>query len=142
MRILVALVSMLALSGGALAQSGDTPAPTRLDLALSALDPVDKGCRMSFLVKNDMASEIEDLSLEIAVFGAGGGLDRMLRLNFGLLIEGKTRVRQFDLAGTACEGVGSVLLNDVATCDGGDLTPVACLRAVSVRADGPVPFGL
>ena len=104
MRILVALVSMLALSGGALAQSGDTPAPTRLDLALSALDPVDKGCRMSFLVKNDMASEIEDLSLEIAVFGAGGGLDRMLRLNFGLLIG----IAKGSGAGSA---VSAILLN-------------------------------
>lgn len=144
MRISMAFLLMLAFGGGAVAQATEAtaPSPVRLDLALSALQEVESGCRMSFLVTNEMAAELEDLSLEIAVFGERGGLDRMLRLNFGLLIEGKTRVRQFDLTDTPCTAIGSVLLNDVAVCEGGHLAPIDCLRAVRLAADGPVPFGL
>ncbi|WP_108659782.1 hypothetical protein [Acuticoccus kandeliae] len=122
----------------------DAPAasPAHLVLDLNALSPHEGGCRVSFVVRNQMATEIEDLSLEVAIFGDSGALDRLLRLNFGLLLDGKTRVRQFDLDGTACDGIGSVLVNDVSACSGADLTPLACLRALETRSELDVTFGL
>lgn len=125
----------------AAAEPAEAPNPARsLELALNTLAPVEKGCRLSFVVRNGMAAEIEALSLEIAVFGAGGGLENMVRLNFGVLIDGKTRVRQFDLSDTPCEAIGSVLVNDVAACSGEGIEPLDCLRAMTLKAGGGVPF--
>ena len=140
----LAIALALSLAGGASAEEGQDAAATdaSLGLALDALDPVEAGCRLSFVITNGMAAEIEDLSVEIAVFGADGGFDKMLRLNFGLLLDGKTRVRQFDVAGTPCEGIGSVLVNDIAACEAASLQPVDCLRAMTVTSRGDVPFRL
>lgn len=144
----LALALPVAVAGGVAAQESSAPAAATtndaasLGLALDALDPVEAGCRLSFVITNGMAAEIEDLSVEIAVFAADGGFDKMLRLNFGLLLDGKTRVRQFDVAGTPCEGIGSVLVNDIAACEAAALQPVDCLRAMRVTSRGDVPFGL
>ena len=120
------------------------PAAPEADLAVSlnTLAPSGGGCRLSFVVHNATGTEIADLGLEVAVFGTGGGLDRLLRLGFGPLLEGKTRVKQFDLADMACEDVGRVLVNDVVRCDGEGLTPLTCLRRLSARSDAATPFGL
>lgn len=142
-RSLALVLALTAAAGGASAQesSPSTPAAS-LGLTLDALDPVEAGCRLSFVVTNGLAREIEELSVEIAVFGVEGGFEKMLRLNFGLLLDGKTRVRQFDVAGTPCEGIGSVLVNDVAACDATALEPLDCLRALDVSSRGGVPFKL
>ncbi|MCF3935778.1 hypothetical protein L1787_20485 [Acuticoccus sp. M5D2P5] len=121
--------------------TGDAAAGA-LFLELNNLAAAQNGCRVSFLVRNEMGGEIDDLSLEVAVFGKSGALDRLLRLNFGLLLEGKTRVRQFDLDATPCDGIGNVLVNDVASCDGDGLTPLSCLRAVETRSALDITFGL
>ena len=120
------------------------PAASEADLvvSLNTLVPSGGGCRLSFVVHNGMDTEITDLGLEVAVFGTEGGLDRLLRLGFGLLLEGKTRVKQFDLAQIPCEDVGRVLVNDVVRCEGEGLTPVTCLRRLSARSDAATPFGL
>lgn len=139
---LVALALSAMAPGLAAAEDAAAPPARDLTLALNAAEPVAEGCRLSFVVTNGMDAEIEDLSLEIAVFGADGGLTRMLRLGFGVLLDGKTRVRQFDLAGTPCEGIGSVLVNDVAACVGTGLEPIDCLRAMRVSSANGVPFRL
>ncbi|UOM37299.1 hypothetical protein [Acuticoccus sp. I52.16.1] len=113
-----------------------------LALALNSLAPSGEACRLSFVVRNDMGAEIEDLGLELAVFGSDGGLSQLLRFSFGMLLEGKTRVKQFDLAETPCEEIGRVLVNDVVRCEGGELTALACLRALSARSDADIAFGL
>lgn len=141
----LALCAATALAPAAAQDSGAAapqPGANRLALSLNALSPSADGCRLSFVVKNAMAAEIEDLSIEIAVFEKAGALDRMLRLSFGVLLQDKTRVRQFDLDGTPCDGIGNVLINDVAICTGGDLTPLACLRALDTTTGTDVAFGL
>ncbi len=146
-RSLALVLALTAAAGGASAQESPASAPASaraasLGLSLDTLEPVEAGCRLSFVVTNGMAAEIGELSVEIAVFGAQGGFEKMLRLNFGLLLDGKTRVRQFDVAGTPCEGIGSVLVNDVAACEAAALEPLDCLRALDVSSRGGVPFKL
>lgn len=127
----------------ALAQDTEAAAAEpAIDLALNTLAPSGDGCRLSFVVRNAMGAEIEDLGLELAVFGSDGGLDQLLRFSFGMLLDGKTRVKQFDLAETPCQEIGRVLVNDVVRCEGGNMTALRCLRALSARSDAATPFGL
>ena len=113
-----------------------------LSIELNALQDVDRGCRASFLVKNDLSTPTEELGLELAVFGAGGGLERLVLLRFGALPEAKSRVRQFDLEDLRCGDVSRVLVNDVVSCSGGALTPASCLAATRSVNGTDVPFGL
>lgn len=134
LRPLAAGIVAFALTTGAGAQTptgGDDPS---LSLSLSALTPRDQGCRLAFVIRNQMHQEIDDLAVEIAIFRDGGALDRLMRLGFGVLLEGKTRVVQFDLDETPCEAIDHVLINDVARCDGGALEPIACLRAIDAKS--------
>ncbi|MBJ3776011.1 hypothetical protein [Acuticoccus mangrovi] len=127
--------------GDTTAAAPDAAAPT-LHLELNNLAPHADGCRVTFLVRNGLPSAIDELSLEVAVFKADGPIERLMRLNFGVLIKDKTRIRQFDLDGTPCPDIGRILVNDVATCDGPSLTPLDCLKAIEVGDDAKIPFGL
>jgi len=137
-----ALASAAAQDTGAPVQNPDKADARRIDLSLNAASAGTDGCRLSFVVHNGMNTELDNLSVEIAIFATEGALDRLLRLNFGILLEDKTRVRQFDLDGTQCDAIGNVLINDVAACEGGELTPLMCLRALSATTATPIAFGL
>lgn len=140
LRQAAALLCAMAFATGAAAQTA--PATPGLSLSLNALETQGDGCRMTFVVRNAMAGEISELGVEVAIFRAGGALDRLMRLNLGLMLEGKTRVRQFDLDGTPCEAIDSVLVNDVTSCTGEGLTPLDCMRALTVTTNANVGFSL
>ena len=130
------LVPVFLASGATLAQERS------LAVELNAAQAVDKGCRVSFLIRNGMATEIEASVFEVAVIGKDGRVSALIRLDFGRLPKNKSRVRQFDLAGKGCDEVGRILLNDVTECSGDGLTPDVCLDALAVSARGDIAFDL
>jgi hypothetical protein len=126
MRPLLTSLLVMALASPALAQS----AP-ELDIELNALTPSDAGCRVTFLATNRLGTELTRAALEVALFGADGGIDRLVSLEFKAMPEGKARVLQFDLADLACEKLSRVLINDVVACEGEGLDPKTCLAALN-----------
>lgn len=140
---LPALFGALLLTSPALAQ--ETPAATpeapTLAVELNAMQPAEGACRITFLASNGLAP-IERVSLEVALFGAGGGIDRLVSLDFKGLATGKTRVVQFALPGLDCQSVTRVLINDVTACDGDGLDAAACLAALSTSSRVPAEFGV
>lgn len=114
-----------------------------LALELNALTPSDTGCRVTFLATNRLGTELTRSAFEIALFGAGGGIERLVSLDFKAMPEGKTRVLQFDIGELGCDKVSRVLINDVVACEGAGLDPKLCLAGLSTvsRLDG-VEFGI
>lgn len=114
-----------------------------LALELNALTPSDTGCRFTFLATNRLGTELTRSAFEIALFGAGGGIERLVSLDFKAMPEGKTRVLQFDIGELGCDTVSRVLINDVVACEGAGLDPKLCLAELSTvsRLDG-VEFGI
>ena len=114
-----------------------------LALELNALTPSDTGCRVTFLATNRLGTELTRSAFEIALFGAGGGIERLVSLDFKAMPEGKTRVLQFDIGELGCDKVSRVLINDVVACEGTGLDPKLCLAGLSTasRLDG-VEFGV
>jgi hypothetical protein len=125
----------------ALAQQA--PSAPSLALELNALTPSDTGCRVTFLATNTLGTELTRSAFEIALFGAGGGIERLVSLDFKAMPEGKTRVLQFDIGELGCDKVSRVLINDVVACEGTGLDPKVCLAGLSTvsRLDG-VEFGV
>ncbi len=75
------------------------PAPS-LTLELNGAQPSDTGCRLTFVVTNNLGAELSKAAFEIALFNKAGVVDRLTVLDFNELPEGKTKVARFDLSGT------------------------------------------
>ena len=137
--LLKALALVLAFSAPALAQE---TAPISLDLELNALQPTEKGCRVTFLATTKLRAPLDRAALETAMFDADGAIDRSVTLDFKGLTEGKTKVLQFELADLPCDGIGRVLINDISACEGLGLAPTACLDNLKATTRPSITFGL
>ena len=137
----LALCALLTAPGLAAAQDGTAPTPA-LSLELNALQPVEDGCRVTFLATNGLGHRLDRAAVEMAFFGAGGAIDRIVTLDFRALAEGKTKVLQFQLARLDCAAVSRVLVNDVPACEGEGLAPTACLSGLVASARPDIAFGV
>jgi hypothetical protein len=140
-RPLVAALAAAALSTLPVTAQDATAAPS-LALELNALQPSEGGCRITFLATNGLAGAIEKATFEVALFGTGGGIDRLVSLDFKALAKGKTKVLQFELAGLQCDAVSRVLVNDVTACEGEELTPDDCLANLETSTRTKAAFGV
>ena len=114
-----------------------------LGIELNSLaKPASGGCRLNFMLHNNLPRAIESLAFEIVLFDKGGRVNSLLRLSGGALSKGKTRVRQFDLKSTECNNISRVLINEITTCKGEGLTPRTCLQALKATSRTKVAFGL
>ncbi len=108
----------------------DAPAP--IPLELNKLEPLpapatapgggaaaSAGCRAYMVVTNPDPEPIEQLRLDLILFGKDGVILRRIALDLGPLAPHKTAVRLFDLQGQPCDGIGRMLVNDVLACQTG-----------------------
>lgn len=123
------------------AAAQDVAAPS-LALELNALQPSDAGCRITFLATNGLAGAIDKATFEVALFGAGGGIDRLVSLDFKTLAKGKTKVLQFELSGLQCDAVSRVLVNDVSACEGEGVAAGDCLASLTTSTRAKAEFGI
>lgn len=112
-----------------------------LALELNALQPSEAGCRVTFLATNGLSAAIDKATFEVALFGAGGSIDRLVSLDFKNLTQGKTKVLQFELAGLQCDAVSRVLVNDVTACEGTGLAAGDCLGGLTTSSRVTAEFG-
>lgn len=122
--------------------SAQTTAPEpHVSLDLNALQPSEGGCRLTFVVANNLATPIDRAAYEMALFDKAGVVDRLTVLDFKSLPSGKTRVSRFDLKGVDCADVGRVLINDSTECSGAGTPPDACLSALKTQSTSGISFG-
>lgn len=139
---LAPLIVAAALAASPVLAQESAPVPG-LALELNALTPSETGCRVTFLATNKLGTEVARSAFEIALFGTGGGIERLVSLEFKAMPDGKTRVLQFDIGEIGCETLSRVLINDITACDGEGLDPKVCYAALSTvsRLD-KVEFGV
>lgn len=135
----VTAIFLLAATGSASGQES-SPAPA-LTLELNALQPSDKGCRLTFIATNNLNAPLDKAAFEIALFNHAQVVDRITVLDFKDLPQGKTKVRRFDLADTDCSKIARVLVNDATECSGAGVDPKACIRQLDPTTKSGVRFG-
>ncbi|RJT32830.1 hypothetical protein D3227_25895 [Mesorhizobium waimense] len=113
-----------------------------LSLELNGAQPSDKGCRLTFVVANNLGADLSKAAFEIALFNDAGVVDRLTVLDFKDLPAGKTKVTRFDLAGTDCAKLGRVLINSATECVGAGVEPATCLRSLKTATKTGIAFGL
>lgn len=142
------LTAVLALSLGAAGQASsqeppkETGAAPALNLELNALDPSDKGCRLTFVATNDLTVQLDKVTFEMVLFNAEQRVERLTLLDFKTLPAGKTKVRRFDLANIKCDAISRILINDATECVGEGITEGACIKQLKTSSTSAVRFGI
>ncbi len=137
-RLLTAVIAMSPACAG-LAQAQE-PAPA-LALELNGVEASQAGCRLTFVVTNDLGKALDKAAFEIVLFNQKGLVDRLSVLDFKALPAGKTKVRQFNLPDVDCPGVSRVLVNDATACEGDGIAASACIMNLKTETRSPVAFG-
>ncbi|TPL87780.1 hypothetical protein FJ950_06760 [Mesorhizobium sp. B2-3-14] len=135
------LTSTLAMSLATIPAWAEQSAPV-LTLELNAAQPSGKGCRLTFLVSNNLGADLTKAAFEIVLFNEAGIVDRLTVLDFKDLPHGKTKVTRFDLAGTDCIKVSRVLINSATNCAGTGVEPTACMRKLKTDTRTGIAFGV
>ena len=124
------------------------PAAPAIPLELNKLEqlPQGAGCRVYFVTSNPDIHAIDQLRLDVILFGADGVISRRLAFDLGPLAPKKTAVRLFDMAGLPCDDITRVLVNDVLVCKSAALPAddeaahAACLDRIAVSSRTKVPL--
>ena len=135
---ILASIALAVLPAGAQEAAKDAA----LILELNGAQPSDKGCRLTFVVTNNLGAELTKAAFEIALFNDAGVVDRLTVLDFNELPAGKTTVARFDLAGTDCAKVSRVLINHATECVGACIDPKACLSELEPQTESTIVFGM
>lgn len=137
------LTSALAMSLAMVPAWAEESAPgPALSLELNAAQPSEKGCRLTFVVNNNLGADLSKAAFEIALFNEVGVVDRLTVLDFKDLPVGKTKVTRFDLAGADCAKVSRVLINSATECAGAGIEPDACMRKLKTGTRTGIAFGV
>ena len=114
-------------------------------LELNAAANTDAGsCRLTYVASNRSDTALDRTGYEVAVFDGEGVVTRLLVLEFGALVEGKTKILQFDLADTDCADISRIVVNDVASCtqaaDGQETD--LCMAGLAASSRTAIQFGI
>jgi hypothetical protein len=135
--VLAPLPVPAALAEGATAEATQ-PA---LHLELNDAEPSKAGCRLTFVVTNDLGEGLDKAAFEMALFNDAGVVDRLTVLDFKALPTGKTKVTRFDLPGVDCGKIGRVLVNSATACSGAGVDAQACIRDLKTKSRAKIDFG-
>lgn len=137
----LSLALAMVMSASTVTAAQEAAASPSIGLELNGIEQVESGCRMTFVVANRLGSDIAKAAYEIALFDEEGLVDRLMVLDFQALPDGKTKVRQFDLADTECAEIGRVLINDATACEGDGIEPGACIANLITETRTDAEFG-
>jgi hypothetical protein len=130
---LVIGVASLAAIGIAVAQDRKA-APAGLSLELNKLEDREGSCRAYLVFDNRTLAGFDSFKLDLVLFGTDGVIIRRMAVEAAPLRPEKKAVKLFDIAGTACAAIGSVLVNDVMSCQGGQGEQPDCIGQLTVAS--------
>ncbi len=108
--------------------------PVSISVELNKLEPQDKGCRAYIVVDNTSSTGYQAMKLDLVIFQPDGVIGRRVAVDLAPLKPSKKTVKLFDLDGTECDKIGSLLINDIVECKS-DAGPVdQCLAGLKVSS--------
>lgn len=135
---LLSLAVLVASCSATAALAQDSGTSGNLSIEINDLAPSEKGCKLTFVAANELPQALSKVSFEFVLFDEKGLVERMAVLDFRDLPAGKTKVRQFDLPGTKCEAVKSLLINDAPVCAGDGVAKDTCMKALKTGSKSAV----
>lgn len=103
-------------------------------IELNTAKTIGGACRLSFLIQNELPEDITKAVFETVLFDGAGAVNQLTLFDFGVLPSQRPRVRQFDVAGLACEDLGSILINGATACEAGNLPSDVCGQSLELNS--------
>ncbi|MEQ8480587.1 MAG: hypothetical protein RIC18_08010 [Hoeflea sp.] len=113
----------------------------RIGLELNRLEQNGEACRLTFVVSNNLGSDLAGSGFEMVIFDGNGLVRLMTVFDFGALPDGKTVVNRFELPDTGCESVSRILVNSAARCSGPGTDAAQCSAALTTTNRTETDFG-
>lgn len=113
-----------------------------LSIELNGASDVNGNCRLVYVAVNGTGKLIDKASFDVFIFDTEGRVGQSLVFQFGRLLDGKTKVVQFDLAGTPCGSISRLLVNDIRECVAAGEDTTLCIDTLKTSTRTPITFGL
>ena len=120
-----------------------TPGEPAFAIELNKVETVENTCTAYFIVRNTTADLLAQVNVQLFVFDTPGQIQGAFTLPFADVRPNSEKVGVFQLAQGDCAGIGRVLINDIADCQGAGGAPItACgtMFAASSRATIPLQY--
>lgn len=125
----------------ALAQ--DAPAATFSLQLNNAAEIAEGGCRLTYVAVNNTGQDLSGVSYQVGVFDTQAIVTDLLVLEFGDIVDGKTKIVQFDLGGRSCTDISRITVNIVTACDLADGgVGDFCMSSLETSSRGTIQFGI
>jgi hypothetical protein len=111
-----------------------------LGIELNKLEDSAEGCRSIFVFDNRTGHELNRFRIDLILFDSAGVYSKQLLLDMAPLPEDKKTVTSFILDDSACDQLGSVLVNDVPWCENGSGAALDCVSMLEVSSLAKVPL--
>jgi hypothetical protein len=112
--------------------------PKSIGLELNKLEEQGGNCRAYLVIANPGSAGFSGFTLDLVLFDRGGTIMRRLAVDIAPVRPDKTMVKVFDIPGTACGAIGSILVNDVLHCRDANADVVGCVDRVRTSSKLPV----
>jgi hypothetical protein len=140
--------SLAWLCGGALAlvaamgwqAAGHAQEDGALTIELNKMEDTAQGCLSSFLFDNRTGHQLSRFQIDLVVFDSDGIAAKQMLLDMAPLYEDKKTLASFLLDETACDKIGSILVNGVPRCENGSGNEVGCIDLLKVSSRSQVPL--
>jgi hypothetical protein len=117
------------LTGATAAAVGQNAA---LSVELNKLESSDKGCRAYVVINNTTDATYDVMKMDLVMFQPDGVIGKRFVLDLAPLKSQKKTVKLFSLEDTACDKVGSLLVNDIVECKVGGEVQNDCLARITL----------
>ncbi|WP_420412714.1 hypothetical protein [Roseibium sp.] len=134
------LVSCLIALAGLPGLSAQAQSAEAITVQLNTAETAGDACRLTFVIKNDLAAGLDALGFDLVTFDPSEGVSGYAAVNFGTIPPGKTVVRQYDVGNGACAGISRVLLNEVRVCEAEKAAVADCLSKLSISSRSDIDF--
>lgn len=112
----------------------------QLMIELNKLEDTEDGCRSLFVFDNATGHELHRFQVDLILFDQEGVYDKQLLLDMAPLAEDKKILTSFLLAAEPCASIGSILVNDLPSCENGAGAKVDCLPLLEVQSRTGIPL--
>lgn len=106
------------------------PAEPAFAIELNKVETVENTCTAYFIVRNTTADLLAQVNVQLFVFDTPGQIQGAFTLPFADVRPNSEKVGVFQLSQGDCAGIGRVLINDIADCQGAGGAPIAACGAM------------
>jgi hypothetical protein len=137
---LTTLVRCIAVAGLLLSAAPAGAEQASISIELNKLEDQGSQCAAYFVITNATSTNYQEFKLDLVLFRPDGVIGHRFAIDLAPLKANKRTVKLFELADTACDEVGTILVNETLRCKSDAEPKVDCLNDTTFSSLTKVPL--